>query len=76
VDYPRSDTGFWNSYVKYTPQYAKELGLPLKTTSSQTRLLLTVLTFEPIRLSAKKWPAVSGRECLINGGSVDHGDAK
>ncbi|MBW8736294.1 MAG: sugar ABC transporter substrate-binding protein [Streptomyces turgidiscabies] len=35
VDYPRSDTDFWNSYIKYTPQYGKELGLSLKTTNSQ-----------------------------------------
>ncbi|MGW1752261.1 sugar ABC transporter substrate-binding protein [Streptomyces sp. NPDC002092] len=35
VDYPRSDTDFWNSYIKYTPQYGKELGLDLKTTNSQ-----------------------------------------
>src|SRR3954464_8418515 len=35
VDYPRSDTDFWNSYIKYTPEFAKELGLDLKTTNSQ-----------------------------------------
>ena len=35
VDYPRSDTDFWNSYIKYTPESAKELGLELKTTNSQ-----------------------------------------
>ncbi|MEU4215101.1 sugar ABC transporter substrate-binding protein [Actinoplanes sp. NPDC026623] len=35
VDYPRSDTDFWNSYIKYTPQSADELGLDLKTTNSQ-----------------------------------------
>ncbi len=35
VDYPRSDTDFWQSYIKYTPQFAKELGLELKTTNSQ-----------------------------------------
>ncbi|GAA3732881.1 sugar ABC transporter substrate-binding protein [Plantactinospora mayteni] len=35
VDYPRSDTDFWNSYIKYTPQFADELGLALKTTNSQ-----------------------------------------
>jgi simple sugar transport system substrate-binding protein/ribose transport system substrate-binding protein len=35
VDYPRSDTDFWNSYIKYTPQFAGELGLELKTTNSQ-----------------------------------------
>jgi ABC-type sugar transport system substrate-binding protein len=35
VDYPRSDTDFWNSYIKYVPQMAKELGVTLKTTNSQ-----------------------------------------
>jgi ABC-type sugar transport system substrate-binding protein len=35
VDYPRSDTDFWNSYIKYVPQYGKQLGLDLKTTSSE-----------------------------------------
>ena len=23
VDYPRSDTDFWNSYIKYVPQFAQ-----------------------------------------------------
>ncbi|WP_328825918.1 sugar ABC transporter substrate-binding protein [Streptomyces sp. NBC_00252] len=35
VDYPRSDTDFWNSYIKYTPEYAKEFDVSLKTTNSQ-----------------------------------------
>ncbi|HEX8346541.1 MAG TPA: sugar ABC transporter substrate-binding protein [Actinoplanes sp.] len=35
VDYPRSDTDFWNSYIKYVPQSASELGVDLKTTNSQ-----------------------------------------
>lgn len=35
VDYPRSDTDFWNSYIKYTPQFAKQLKMTLKTTNSQ-----------------------------------------
>lgn len=48
VDYPRSDTDFWNSYIKYTPQYAKQLGLALKTTNSQNdvaKLTANVQTF-------------------------------
>ncbi|MFF0305249.1 sugar ABC transporter substrate-binding protein [Streptomyces sp. NPDC004562] len=48
VDYPRSDTDFWNSYIKYTPQFAKELGLDLKTTNSQNdvaKLTADVQTF-------------------------------
>ncbi|MGI5240219.1 sugar ABC transporter substrate-binding protein [Dactylosporangium sp. CA-139066] len=35
VDYPRSDTDFWNSYIKYVPQFAGELGVQIKTTNSQ-----------------------------------------
>ena len=35
VDYPRSDTDFWNSFIQYTPQYGSKLGLDLKTTNSQ-----------------------------------------
>jgi ABC-type sugar transport system substrate-binding protein len=35
VDYPRSDSDFWNSYIKYIPQYGKQLGLDLKTTNSE-----------------------------------------
>jgi len=31
VDYPRSDTDFWNSFIKYTPQFGDQLGLTLKT---------------------------------------------
>ncbi|MEU6379093.1 sugar ABC transporter substrate-binding protein [Streptomyces sp. NPDC046909] len=48
VDYPRSDTDFWNSYIKYTPQFAKELKLDLKTTNSQNdvaKLTADVQTF-------------------------------
>jgi ABC-type sugar transport system substrate-binding protein len=48
VDYPRSDTDFWNSYIKYTPQYAKQLKLAIKTTNSQNdvaKLTANVQTF-------------------------------
>jgi ABC-type sugar transport system substrate-binding protein len=35
-DYPRSDTDFWNAYVRYTPSEAKKLGITnLKTTNSE-----------------------------------------
>ncbi|MBC6462031.1 sugar ABC transporter substrate-binding protein [Actinomadura sp. HBU206391] len=48
VDYPRSDTDFWNSYIKYVPQFAGELGVELKTTNSQNdvaKLTSNVQTF-------------------------------
>jgi ribose transport system substrate-binding protein len=34
VDYPRSDTDFWNSYISYVPQFAKQADATLKTTNS------------------------------------------
>ena len=35
-DYPRSDTDFWNAYIRYTPEEAKSLGITnLKTTNSE-----------------------------------------
>src|SRR3954464_14816019 len=34
VDYPRSDTDFWNSYISYVPKFAGAGGVTLKTTSS------------------------------------------
>ena len=35
LDYPRSDTDFWNSYISYVPKFAQQLGINLKTTNSQ-----------------------------------------
>jgi ribose transport system substrate-binding protein len=35
VDYPRSDSDFWNAYIKYVPQMANQVGLSIKTTNSQ-----------------------------------------
>jgi ribose transport system substrate-binding protein len=34
VDYPRSDTDFWNSYISYVPKFADSGGVALKTTAS------------------------------------------
>jgi ABC-type sugar transport system substrate-binding protein len=48
VDYPRSDTDFWNSFIQYTPQFSGQLGLSLKTSNSQndvSKLAANVQTF-------------------------------
>ncbi len=34
VDYPRSDSDFWNAYIRYVPQMATTLGATIKTTAS------------------------------------------
>lgn len=56
VDYPRSDTDFWNSYIKYIPQFADELGVEIKTTNSQNdiaNLISNTQTF--ISQGVKGW---------------------
>ena len=35
VDYPRSDSDFWNSYIKYVPQFGGQDKLSLKTSNSE-----------------------------------------
>ncbi|WP_426592419.1 sugar ABC transporter substrate-binding protein [Cellulomonas sp. McL0617] len=35
VDYPRSDSDFWNAYINYVPEKADTVGVDLKTTNSQ-----------------------------------------
>ncbi len=35
VDYPRSDSDFWNAYINYVPKKAAQVGVDLKTTNSQ-----------------------------------------
>jgi len=48
VDYPRSDTDFWNSYIRYVPQFGGQVGVQLKTTNSQNdvaNLIANVQTF-------------------------------
>jgi ribose transport system substrate-binding protein len=38
VDYPRSDTDFWNSYIQYVPKFAKAMGIHLITTNSDNNI--------------------------------------
>jgi ABC-type sugar transport system substrate-binding protein len=35
VDYPRSDSDFWNAYINYVPKMADQVGVSIKTTNSQ-----------------------------------------
>ncbi|TWP51113.1 sugar ABC transporter substrate-binding protein [Lentzea tibetensis] len=39
MDHPRADSDFWNSYIKYAPEKAKELGIDLlNPTNSQNKV--------------------------------------
>ncbi len=50
LDFPRSDTAFWASYISYVPQEAKKLGVTLTTTSSNNSIQ-TLIANVPILLA-------------------------
>ncbi|MET9071504.1 sugar ABC transporter substrate-binding protein [Streptomyces sp. NPDC004232] len=59
VEYPRSDTDFWNAYIKYTPEYAKQLGLSLKTTNSQNDVAKLAANVQTLILQGVKGIAMA-----------------
>ena len=55
VDYPRADTDFWNSYIKYVPQSAKELGINLMDpTNSQNDVAKLVANAQALQSQGAK----------------------
>jgi len=39
VDFPRADSDFWNSYIKYVPKFAQDLGVNMmQPTNSQNKI--------------------------------------
>lgn len=49
VDFPRSDTDFWNSYISYVPKFAAQLGIDAKTTNSQNDIQKLVADVQALR---------------------------
>jgi simple sugar transport system substrate-binding protein/ribose transport system substrate-binding protein len=55
VDYPRADTDFWNSYIKYVPQYAKDLGINMMDpTNSQNDVAKLVANAQVLQSQGAK----------------------
>ena len=54
VDYPRSDTDFWNSYIGYVPKFAKELGVRIKTTNSQNDVQKLIANVQALKSQGAK----------------------
>jgi ABC-type sugar transport system substrate-binding protein len=50
LDFPRSDTAFWASYISYVPQEATKLGATLTTTSSNNSIQ-TLIANVPILIA-------------------------
>ncbi len=65
VDYPRSDTDFWKAYIKYTPRFAKELGLDLKTTHSQNDVAKLAANAQTFIINRVKGVAMAPQDTAV-----------
>jgi ribose transport system substrate-binding protein len=55
VDFPRADSDFWNSYIKYVPQYAKELNVNMMSpTNSQNKIETLVANVQTLQSQGAK----------------------
>jgi ribose transport system substrate-binding protein len=55
VDHPRADSDFWNSYIKYVPQYAKELDINMMApTNSQNDVAKLVANVQALKAQGAK----------------------
>jgi ABC-type sugar transport system substrate-binding protein len=54
VDYPRSDTDFWNSYIGYVPKFATNLGVQIKTTNSQNDVQKLIANIQALQSQGAK----------------------
>jgi simple sugar transport system substrate-binding protein/ribose transport system substrate-binding protein len=54
VDYPRSDTDFWNSYISYVPKSASSLGVTIKTTNSQNDVQKLIANVQALQSQGAK----------------------
>jgi simple sugar transport system substrate-binding protein/ribose transport system substrate-binding protein len=50
VDFPRADSDFWNSYIKYVPQFAKDLNINMiSPTNSQNKVEALVANVQTLQ---------------------------
>jgi ABC-type sugar transport system substrate-binding protein len=54
VDYPRSDTDFWNSYISYVPKFATQLSATIKTTNSQNDVQKLIANIQALQSEGAK----------------------
>ncbi|GAB3004668.1 sugar ABC transporter substrate-binding protein [Saccharothrix stipae] len=76
VDYPRSDTDFWNSYIQYTPGAAQELGLELKTTNSQNDVAKLTANAQTFISQGVKGVAMAPQDTAAIAPTLDQLEAK
>ncbi|MEU4447727.1 sugar ABC transporter substrate-binding protein [Actinosynnema sp. NPDC050801] len=76
VDYPRSDTDFWNSYIQYSPGFADELGLELKTTNSQNDVAKLTANAQTFISQGVKGVAMAPQDTAAIAPTLDQLEAK
>jgi len=76
VDYPRSDTDFWNAFIAYVPKYAKEMGLNIKTTNSANNVQKLVANVQACISQGAKAIVMAPQDTAAIGPTLDQLSAK
>lgn len=76
VDYPRSDTDFWNSYISYVPKFADQLGVTIKTTNSQNDVQKLVANTQALISEGAKAIVMAPQDTAAIGPELDSLNSK
>lgn len=70
VDYPRSDTDFWNSYISYVPKFANSLGVKIKTTNSQNDVQKLIANVQALQGQGAKAMVIAPQDTAAIGPEI------
>jgi ABC-type sugar transport system substrate-binding protein len=76
LDFPRSDTAFWASYISYVPQEATKLGATLTTTSSNNSIQTLIANVPILLAKGAKAIVMAPQDTAAIGPTIDQLDAK
>jgi ABC-type sugar transport system substrate-binding protein len=76
LDFPRSDTAFWASYISYVPQEATKLGATLTTTSSNNSIQTLIANVPILLAKGAKAIVMAPQDTAAIGPTIAQLDAK
>jgi ABC-type sugar transport system substrate-binding protein len=76
LDFPRSDTAFWASYISYVPQEASKLGATLTTTSSNNSIQTLIANVPILLAKGAKAIVMAPQDTAAIGPTISQLDAK
>jgi ABC-type sugar transport system substrate-binding protein len=76
LDFPRSDTAFWASYISYVPQEAKKLNATLTTTSSNNSIQTLIANVPILLAKGAKAIVMAPQDTAAIGPTIDQLDGK